>query len=116
MSQIATTIAQSRRLIEAGVKPSSCDMGWSRVEIASREMGKFDWKWVLVADPCEYQCVDMFPAWSLSRLIDIIGDFNYGPMDNGSAAVIDCAVNAIINDIQYGSGRVKEKYIKRGAL
>lgn len=116
MSQIATTIAQSRRLIEAGVKPSSCDMGWSRVDVFSREKGKFDGKWVLIADPCKYQGADMFPAWSLSRLIDIIGNFNYGPMDNGSAAVIDCAVNAIIYDIQYGSGRVKEKYLKRGAI
>ena len=73
MSQIATTIEQSKRLLDAGLDPESADMKHIR----------FD---------------DEIPAWSLSRLIDLIAEtgvpMNYGPMKD-SASVLDHAVNAL---------------------
>ena len=48
MSQIATTIEQSKRLIEAGLDPESCDMWWT-----IRRPLKYDgWKLVYNGEPC----------------------------------------------------------------
>lgn len=111
MSQIATTIEQSKRLIEAGLDPESCDMWWT-----IRRPLKYDgWKLVYNGEPYVYLSTykeepialaefEIVSAWSLSRLIDLIAEtglpMNYGPMKN-SAAVLDHAVNALEYQLRY---------------
>lgn len=114
MSQIATTIEQSKRLLEAGIDPGSADMyyknnlpwtdkepRYSAVLSAGSPTEALEWynKGYTASGkeplPLLHFC---FPAWSLSRLIDLIAEtglpMNYGPMKD-SAAVLDTAVNAL---------------------
>jgi len=78
VSQIATTISQSKRLLAAGLDPESADMCYIE-EIITNGIGCIPYKrtW------SEYPCVDTheesegpepvsLPAWSLSRLWDIL--------------------------------------------
>ena len=79
-SQIATTIEQSKRMIAAGFPVETADMWWTTVQPL-----KFDgYKTIPDGDPYtslslykkEHIAVasyDETPAWSLSRLIDILG-------------------------------------------
>lgn len=91
-SQIATSIPQSKRLLAAGIDPESADMSWVKVDTPWRKDTKTIDE-LCVGNPIPHRST---PAWSLSRLIDIRGDFNYGPMNNGSGAVMDCIVDSII--------------------
>lgn len=119
MSQIATTIEQSKRLLDAGLDPQSADMCYANVEFNPNYLPDIRLSVIPYAQCVEtYKTVGLIaegivPAWSLSRLIDILGDFNYGPMNNGSENVIECIVMAIEADIEFGSKRVNEKYIKK---
>lgn len=112
MSQIATTIEQSQRLLNAGLRSDTADMCYVQ-EYVTDGVGCVQYKvrWA------EYPCVDLhdgdvcgveeisFPSWSLSCLIDLrvkLGQpFNYGPMTNGSAAVIECLVDSIVDLLKY---------------
>jgi len=93
MSQIATTIEQSKRLLGAGLDPKSADMYWGHVDFG----GCFQIT-LLPANPHLDINSTISPAWSLSRLIDLIADngipMNYGPMTD-STAVLEHAVNAL---------------------
>lgn len=117
MSQIATTIEQSKRLIAAGLDPESADMMWRNAAL-TYDFGTA--REVVTAEPILYafnaKSENSIPAWSLSRLIDIHRNFDYGPMDDGSAAVIDCLVRAICNEIKYETGRVREEFIVKRPL
>lgn len=65
MSNIATTISQSRKLIELGLDPNSADMVWTT---ANPDLP------ILLAYPIE-DCNnwnDKIPAWSLSALLEVI--------------------------------------------
>ena len=111
MSQIATTLEQSKRILAAGIDPESADMWWT-----IRRPLKYDgWKLVYNCEPCVYLSTykeepialaefESFPAWSLSRLIDLISEtgvpMNYGPMKD-SASVLDHAVNALEYQLLY---------------
>ena len=63
---IATTIEQSKHLIELGIDPSSADMCWQ--EVASVYS---TWKWELMTYPSVRELIDV-PAWSLSALLELI--------------------------------------------
>lgn len=123
MSQIATTIEQSKRLVAAGLDPESADMWWTKIQ----PLKQYGYNLTKDGDP--YVSLNLYrinhialaryeeiPAWSLSRLIDIHRNFDYGPMDDGSAAVIDCLVRAICNEIKYETGRVREEFIVKRPL
>ena len=123
-SSIATSIEQSKRLIAAGLDPKSADMCYATLDVEDSESYDellFD----LIARPySEYikyvgplgLSYRARPAWSLSRLIDIHRNFDYGPMDDGSSSVIDCLVYAICNEIKYETGRVREEFIVKRPL
>ena len=79
MSQIATTIEQSKRLLDAGLDPESADMCYANVELNPHYFPDLR----LTVIPYD-QCVEayktagliaegMVPAWSLSRLWDSFG-------------------------------------------
>lgn len=109
MSQIATTIEQSKRLLDAGLDPGSADMRWETFPVCVPHLCYQTNAIPLIAPK-------IVPAWSLSRLIDIHRNFDYGPMDDGSAAVIDCLVRAICYEIKYETGRVREEFIVKRPL
>ena len=117
MSKIATSIEQSKRLLDAGIDPESADMEWVEIEVWNSDDNRMTNKWCLGANPCRLcNHPKYIPAWSLSRLIDIHRNFDYGPMDDGGAAVIDCLVRAICNEIKYETGRVREEFIVKRPL
>lgn len=108
-SQIATTIEQSKRLMEAGLDPESADMCYIE-EIITNGIGCISYKHTW----SEYPCVDTheesegpepvsLPAWSLSRLIDLIAEtgipMTYGPMKD-SADVLECAVRLLEYELE----------------
>ena len=94
MSQIATTIEQSKRLLDAGIDPGSSDMSWVAIDTPWRKESKTE-NVLTVDNPVPHRST---PAWSLSRLIDLIAEtgvpMNYGLMKD-SASVLDHAVNAL---------------------
>ena len=72
MSNIATTIEQSRHLLELGLDPASADMWWSNrfvywtstpmICVATEQNQLYTFKW----------CEEDIPAWSLSALLEVI--------------------------------------------
>lgn len=94
VSQIATSISQSKRLLAAGLDPESADMSWVEVDTPWRKDTKTIDE-LCPGNPIPHRST---PAWSLSRLIDLIAEtgipMNYGPMKD-SASVLDHAVNAL---------------------
>lgn len=106
-TQIATTIEQSKRLLDAGLNPGSADMHyWSSA---------FEYKdgfWSpqesgntvrLVAErPSKERDI---PAWSLSRLVDILQ-----VTQKTSKEIIEARVNAIISLIP--AGFIADEYLK----
>lgn len=110
MSQIATTIEQSKGLLAAGLDPRSCDMRWTNEVEEDKGYG-----FILTCQEEEYHLElgqpffdfpsdPSIPAWSLSRLMDLIAEtgvpMNYGPMKD-SASILDHAVNALEYQLRY---------------
>ena len=93
MTQIATTIEQSKRLLSAGLDPSSADMQWNAIPLRN---GKSAIE-LFVGD----ETPNGVPAWSLSKLWDIcndcgIGPFNFGGDDFDSSSLMDKLIAWII--------------------
>lgn len=61
---IATTIEQSRSLLELGLDPKSADMTWIKYD----KGGEFQ----LTTEPSQKECWDWWPAWSLSALLEVM--------------------------------------------
>lgn len=76
MSQIATTIEQSKRLLAAGLDPKSADMMWVVPETFD---SGFDGEDENTPDPPASLKLQRYgrycdtPAWSLSKLWDMLG-------------------------------------------
>lgn len=79
MSQIATTIEQSKRLLEAGIDPGSADMCYANVEFNPNYPPDIRLSVISYAQCVEtYKAVGLIaegivPAWSLSWLWDAFG-------------------------------------------
>lgn len=117
ITQIATTIEQSKRLIEAGLDPESADMWIVTVQPQKQE------GWALVPDgePCEVLSPHEgkpiglanfkdTPVWSLSRLIDINGGYNAGLVYDSK-----CFIEALVQSICFliPCGDIDEKFLKK---
>lgn len=66
-SQICTSVKESKRLLELGLKKETADM----VHYKSASMKK----WGVLATPFTKECVgckSYYPAWSLHRLMEIV--------------------------------------------
>lgn len=68
MRQIATTIEQSKRLLDAGLDPGSADMSWVTIDTPWREESKTE-NVLTVDNPVPHRST---PAWSMSRLWDLL--------------------------------------------
>ncbi len=106
-SQIATTIEQSKRLLAAGLDRRSADMMW----VVPESNGLWDEDENTPDPPASLKCQNYgrycdTPAWSLSRLIDLIAEtgipMNYGPMKD-SADVLECAVRLLEYELEDAS-------------
>ena len=82
MSQIATTIEQSKRLLDAGLDPGSADMSWVTIDTPWRKESKTEN--VLTVGNLRHRSI---PAWSLSRLWDICNDSGIGPFNFGGNSI-----------------------------
>ena len=93
MSQIATTIEQSKRLISAGLDPGSADMCYANVEFNHNYLPDIRLSVIPYAQCVEtYKTVGLIaegivPAWSLSRLWDICDDSGIGPFNFGGDSI-----------------------------
>lgn len=102
MSQIATTIEQSQKLLKAGIAVTCCDMEWINVDVWDSEERKMVGKWFLSSNPClSIEHPKYVPAWSLSKLWDICNDSGIGPLNFGgddldSSSLMDKLVKWII--------------------
>ena len=71
MSNIATTIEQSKHLFELGLSPETADMSYSEEYFGKDKDGKDDWCWRLNA--CRFIDIEgIIPAWSLSALLEVM--------------------------------------------
>ena len=109
MSQIATTIEQSKRLLAAGLDPASADMCYIE-EIITNGIGCIPYKRTWSEYPCvntreEYEGPEpvSLPAWSLSRLWDIMRGLLIIPWPKSSAELITLLVAEISNRANDGT-------------
>ena len=69
-SQICTSVEQSKRLLELGLKKETADMCWQKITI-NGELITYPTQYVW---HCNMAITDHhLPAWSLHRLIEILG-------------------------------------------
>lgn len=101
ISQIATTIEQSKRLLAAGIDPASADMCYANVEFNPNYRPDIRLSVIPYAKCVEtYKTVGLIaegivPAWSLSRLWDIMRGFLIIPRPQSSAELITSLVAEI---------------------
>lgn len=109
MNQICTNKEQSSRLLEAGVRPDTADMYLDEFELpVAFEYGRVE----------KHVDQDMaFPAWSLSKLIDMmppaidsLGTLYLCAGLNAKKYNADNKVKAHRYSIEYGIGRVSHRY------
>ena len=71
MSNIATTIEQSKKLIELGLNTDTADMFYYKENIFNNALSVFNGQ-LLVRGNSELKDEDTIPAWSLSRLLELM--------------------------------------------
>ena len=77
MSNIATTIEQSKHLLELGLPKETADMSYSEEYFGKNKDGNDEWRWRLNA--CKFVDVEgIIPAWSLSALFEVMPPFIKG--------------------------------------
>ena len=74
MSNVATTIEQSKHLLELGLSKETADMSYSEEYFGKDKDGNDEWRWQLNA--CNFVDVEgIIPAWSLSELLEVMPSF-----------------------------------------
>ena len=106
-SQICTTVEQSKKLLELGLKPETADMCYSyKPKHLADTTPEEDWV-LQIARPIGTD----IPAWSLHRLIEI-----YSTSDEGCCVVnLDRTFDDIIDDIEWSinKGYFNKEYLKQ---
>ena len=71
MSNIATSIVQSKHLLELGLSKETANMSYSEEYFGKDKDGNDEWCWRLNA--CKFVDVEgIIPAWSLSALLEVM--------------------------------------------
>lgn len=107
MARIATSIEESKRLLELGIDPKSADMYWMHV----KPEGYNDW-WELEIIQGAFKLRSMnIPAWSLGALLEVVWkvgskatimSFHYTPQVDFIADLVDFIerlVNGCFKDV-----------------
>lgn len=101
-SQICTTIEQSKRLLELGLKPETADMFYV-FDYLIKDINGF----LPLGDYSQLEDGDI-PAWSLHRLMEI-GDFtNVGFLNVDK--MYECCITMLEGQIR--GGIINKKYLK----
>lgn len=67
----ATTIEQSKHLLDLGLDPKTADMSFSEEYFGKDKDGNDEWCWRLNA--CKFVDIEgIIPAWSLSALLEVM--------------------------------------------
>lgn len=105
-SQVATTIAQSQRLLALGLRKETADM----VHYKSASMKEWGVLATQFTKECE-GCKCYFPAWSLHRLIEI---FDTNPF----VFYTNCGYDNVIDriEIYIKEGLIDARYMNEGYL
>lgn len=104
-SQICTTVEQSKKLLELGLKPETADMAWACIT----KEGLTQWVMTLNT-PKNKPNIDI-PAWSLHRLLEL----NSASIMEGTIAVLkyDNTYDDIIENMEW---TIKKDYFNKGYL
>lgn len=109
-SAICTSLEQSKRLLELGLKKETADCGhfYGRREYEECE----DWETVILDDNWKsyWDVTDKeIPAWSLHRLMEMYGDnYNYFWLQNAYNELIH-AISISIEDGSFNKDYLEEK-------
>ena len=106
-SQICTTVEQSKKLLELGLKPETADMAWACIT----KEGLTQWVMTLNT-PKNKPNIDI-PAWSLHRLMEL----NSANTMEGSVIVLsyDNPYDDIIEDMEWAinKGYFNKEYLNK---
>ena len=104
-SQVCTTVEQSKKLLELGLKPETADMAWACIT----KEGLTQWVMTLNT-PKNKPNIDI-SAWSLHRLMEL----NSANTMEGSVIVLsyDNSYDDIIEDIEWA---INKGYFNKGYL
>ena len=95
-SQICTSIEQSRRLLELGLKKETADMCWTKVGTKSRTF------YVPELAPINMVSWRHTPAWSLHRLMSMLTTKRKCLLIRIEADLYDVLINRIEHEIKEG--------------
>lgn len=112
-SQICTTIEQSKRLLDLGIKKETADMSWFRrsknADFEYCTSSYTEWLEEILPIITDYTLQDIIPAWSLHRLIEISHYYDlYFCMDSPYDGVID-HIEFLIEKNEFNSEYLEEK-------
>jgi hypothetical protein len=102
-SQICTTMEQSKRLLELGLKPETADMHHFK------QSGEFSVHLGFFIDSYQYIPNWYQPAWSLHRLIELMDI--YEVVLDWKFGIYECAI--IMLEERIKDGLVDKKYLKQ---
>ena len=105
-SQVCTTIEQSKRLLDLGLKPETADMAHQYLE------AEFDW-FIFPCDDWDNCTMNeyLIPAWSLHRLMEILNPVSI----EFSISTLEDAYEDIIYNISESikNGYINKEYLKQ---
>ena len=109
-SQIATTREQSEQLLALGLKPETADMYWCEDSLLVTDWSQ---QKAFVDYPPEDKTDEFYPAWSLSRLLEMIPKFIYPSLAIEVSPPYISYWNTFEKrfEISYGSGNIYENAI-----
>lgn len=109
-SSVCTSIEQSQRLLELGLKPETADMYYH--EGSEDGAGNIEYHLNIRTEHNNILFPDYIPAWSLHRLLEI-----YSTSDGDDCYVvhIDAAFDDIIDEIEWSinKGYFNKEYLKQ---
>ena len=106
-SQVCTTVEQSKKLIELGLKPETADMAWACITKEGLT------QWVMTLNTSKNKPNIDIPAWSLHRLMEL----NSANTMEGSVIVLsyDNTYDDIIEDMEWAinKGYFNKEYLNK---
>ena len=111
-SQVCTSIEQSQRLLELGLKPETADMSYYILDsepVLTIGLAKVYRETIKGGKIVEKQNAEIVPAWSLHRLMEIGEIENTGLADIKNA--YDTCISMITSHIKFGL--LNKEYLKQ---
>lgn len=127
-SQIGTTIEQSKRLLELGLKPETADMSYYILDyepVLTIGMAQVYRETIKGGKIIRQQNAEIIPAWSLHRLIEMCNKTQFGmtisiynnevTVDGDLFEVLDNTYDNLISVIEWliKGGHFNKEYLKQ---